>query len=457
MRTDISKLIKGQDVFFKSGGTMAISTRKQLLKALRSTIINREGVILKAIHKDLKKPAFEALATELNIVIGEINNTLKHIDKWTQPKRVASSILNFPSTSKIYQEPYGRVLIISPWNYPFALTIMPLIGAIAAGNTVVLKPSEMSPNTTSIITEIIQDIFDQDYVAVVIGDKQTAQSLLEFRWDYIFFTGSTQVGKYVYKKAAEHLTPVTLELGGKSPCIVDSTAKFKHLAKRIVWGKFLNAGQSCIAPDYLLVHYKVKDQLVHALKEEITKAFPKLGKSTSDYTDIINPDHKERLLTLLNGQEVLFGGKVDGQFFVPTLVDEPHIDSPLMQQEIFGPILPIIGFQSFEQVHQIISRFEKPLALYVFSSDKIFTDRVLQSFSFGGGVINDTMIHYANKNLPFGGVGHSGMGAYHGAYTFKTFSHQKAIVRRSTWLDISLRYPPYKGKSKWLKFFQKIV
>lgn len=455
MQTDISNLIKGQDVFFKGGGTLAISTRKQLLKALKDTIVNREEVILKAIYKDLKKPTFEALATEINIVIGEINNTLKHIDKWTRSKRVASSILNFPSTSRIHLEPYGRILIISPWNYPFALAIMPLIGALAAGNTIVLKPSEMSPNTTTIIQEIIRDIFDQDHVSVVVGDKQISQRLLEFRWDYIFFTGSTEVGKYVYSKAAEHLTPVTLELGGKSPCIVDSTASFKHLAKRIVWGKFLNAGQSCIAPDYLLVHYKVKDRLINELKEEINKAYPDLCNSTSDYANIINTDHSRRLLKLIQDQEVLFGGTVDGQLFVPTLVNEPHIDSPLMQQEIFGPILPIIGFQSFEQIQQIIDRFEKPLALYVFSSENSFTDKVIQSFSFGGGVINDTMVHYADKNLPFGGVGHSGIGAYHGDCTFKTFSHQKAIVQRSSWLDIPLRYPPYKGKLKWLKFFQR--
>src|SRR5690606_5730850 len=302
MKTDFAVLIKDQDDFFKTGQSLAIASRKQLLKALRETIINREDVILKAIYSDLKKPAFEALATEINMVIAEIGNTLKHIDNWTRPKRVSSSILNFPSSSTIYPEPYGRVLIISPWNYPFALAMMPLIGALAAGNTIVLKPSELSPNTSSIIAEILQDIFPKEHVVVVLGDKQIAQELLEFRWDYIFFTGSTQVGKYVYQKAAAHLTPVTLELGGKSPCIIDSSASFKHLAKRIVWGKFLNAGQSCIAPDYLLVSYQVKDQLIAALKEAISNSYTK----QSDYTQIINDAHRDRLLKLLEGQDVLY-------------------------------------------------------------------------------------------------------------------------------------------------------
>lgn len=453
MKTDFTVLIKDQDVFFKTGQSLAIASRKQLLKALRETIINREDVILKAIYSDLKKPAFEALATEINLVIAEIGNTLKHIDNWTRPKRVSSSILNYPSSNTIYPEPYGRVLIISPWNYPFALAMMPLIGALAAGNTIVLKPSELSPNTSSIIAEILQDIFPKEHVVVVLGDKQIAQELLEFRWDYIFFTGSTQVGKYVYQKAAAHLTPVTLELGGKSPCIIDSSASFKHLAKRIVWGKFLNAGQSCIAPDYLLVSYQVKDQLIAALKEAISTTYTK----QSDYTHIINDAHRDRLLKLLEGQDVLYGGTIDGNFFTPTLVDEPNIDSPLMQQEIFGPILPIIGFKTFEKVEQIIDRYEKPLALYVFSQEKSFIKKALKRFSFGGGVINDTMVHYADKNLPFGGVGHSGMGAYHGYSTFTTFSHQKAIVKRSRWLDIPLRYPPYKQKAKWLQLIQNYL
>ncbi|WP_417359980.1 aldehyde dehydrogenase [Galbibacter sp.] len=457
METDLLELIKGQDAYFKSGQSLPISTRKQLLKALRDTIINREEVILKAIYEDLNKPVFEALATELNMVISEINYTLKHIDKWVRARRVSSNLLNFPSTAEIHSEPYGRVLIISPWNYPFALALMPLIGALAAGNTIVLKPSELSSNTTSLIAEILQDIFPKEHIAVVVGDQQIAQQLLEFRWDYIFFTGSTRVGKYVYQKAAEHLTPVTLELGGKSPCIVDSSASVKHLAKRIIWGKFLNAGQSCIAPDYLLVSYQVKDQLIAALKEAITKAYSERIESSTDYTQIINAAHRDRLLRILEGQDILYGGTAEGNFFAPTLVDEPNIDSPLMQQEIFGPILPIIGFQSFEQVKQIIDRYEKPLALYVFSNEKSFVKKVLENFSFGGGVVNDTMVHYAERNLPFGGVGHSGMGAYHGASSFKTFSHQKSIVKRSRWLDIPLRYPPYKDKAKWLKFIQRYL
>lgn len=457
MEANITELIKGQDAFWKNRERISIAKRKQLLKNLRASIIQREDSILQGIYNDFKKPSFEALATELNLVITEINNILKHIDKWSRPKRVGSSLLNFPSTAKILPEPYGKILIISPWNYPFALAIMPLIGAVAAGNTVVLKPSELSPNTTKIIQELIEHVFSKEHVTVVTGDQHAAKFLLESRWDYIFFTGSTAVGKYVYQKAAEHLTPVTLELGGKSPCIIDSYTSLKQTAKRIVWGKFLNAGQSCIAPDYVVVNHQLKDELVAALIEAITSLYSTKVGSNDDYTQIINTAHSNRLSEALAGQNVIYGGTVTNNFFSPTLIDEPGLDSPIMQQEIFGPILPIISYHSFEELKQIVDKYEKPLALYVFSNQKSFVDKVLNSFSFGGGVVNDTMVHYVNKNLPFGGIGHSGMGAYHGVCTFKTFSHQKGIVQRSRMLDIPLRYPPYKDKIKWLKFIQRFL
>lgn len=457
MEANITELIKGQDTFWKNSDRISIAKRKQLLKDLRDTIVQREDTILQGIYNDFKKPAFEALATELNLVITEINNTLKNIDKWSRPKRVSSSLLNFPSTAKIHLEPYGKVLIISPWNYPFALAIMPLIGAIAAGNTVVLKPSELSPNTTRIIQEIIEQVFPKEHVAVITGDKHKAKLLLEFRWDYIFFTGSTEVGKYIYQKAAEHLTPVTLELGGKSPCIVDLSAPLKLTAKRIVWGKFLNAGQSCIAPDYVLVDHQVKDEFLAVLIDEINSVYSGDMNPNMDYTQIINDAQCKRLLKVLEGQRVLCGGTVNDNYFAPTIVDGPSLNTPLMQKEIFGPILPIISYHSFEELREIIDKQEKPLALYVFSTKKSFVHKVLNRFSFGGGVVNDTMVHYINKNLPFGGIGHSGLGAYHGKSTFDTFSHQKSIVKRSLWLDIQLRYPPYLGKEFWLRFLHKFM
>lgn len=457
MKAKIEALIFEQDTAFENNGSLPVSQRKQLLKSLLKVIQQKEDVIVNALYKDFKKPAFETSITEVNLVISEIYNALNHIDKWSRPKRITSSLLNFPATAKIYREPYGRVLIISPWNYPFSLAMTPLIGAVAAGNTAVLKPSELSPNTAKILEEIIIEVFSSEQVAVILGDRQVAQLLLDCSWDYIFFTGSTRVGKYVYQKAAEHLTPVTLELGGKSPCIVDYKTPLQQTAKRIVWGKFLNAGQSCIAPDYLLVHHQVKDQMVAALIQAITSAYSIQPEHSDDYARVLNASHADRLFKALKGQKILWGGTSNGNFFTPTIVDEPDLESDLMQQEIFGPILPIISYQSFDQIQHTISQYEKPLALYVFSDRESFTQKILKQFSFGGGVVNDTMVHYINKKLPFGGVGHSGMGAYHGAYTFMTFSRPKPVVQRGQWIDIPLRYPPYKSKAKWLKLIQKLL
>ena len=433
-----------------------VAFRKESLKKLLHNIIENEEAIIKALYDDFKKPAFEAVLTETNYVISDLKETIKNIDSWAKPKKVFASLLNFPSSDYVYSEPYGNVLILSPWNYPFQLALCPLVAAVAAGNKVTLKPSELTPNTSNIISKIITETFAVKDVLVVTGDATIAQELLNQRWDYIFFTGSVAVGKIVAKAAAENLTPVTLELGGKSPCIVDETANLELSARRIVWGKIINAGQTCVAPDYILVHHKMKDTFVKLLIQEIQKALGTNPEESSDFARIINFKNWERQLRLLENQEILFGGQSNKEtlYLAPTLLDEPKMDSLVMTEEIFGPILPILSYESKADIEKIISSFEKPLSLYLFSQNKSFIDEVLQKYSFGGGCINDTVIHLANNRLPFGGVGNSGMGAYHGKLSFDIFSHKKAIVKKGTWLDLPMRYAPYKDK---LKTIQKIL
>jgi aldehyde dehydrogenase (NAD+) len=366
---------------------------------------------------------------------------------------VLPSLLNFPSTDYIYKEPYGKVLIIAPWNYPYQLALCPLIAAVAAGNQVVVKPSELTPNTSNIVAKIISETFDENHVKCVEGGVEITQQLLAQRWDYIFFTGSVAVGKIVAKAAAENLTPVTLELGGKNPCIIDATANLKLAAKRIVWGKFLNAGQTCIAPDYLLVSNKIKSNLIELIKKEIIDAYSENPETSPDFPRIINQKNWNRLTEMLKGESILAGGKsnIQDYYLAPTLLDEPSLDSLVMKDEIFGPILPILSFENETDLVTIISRYEKPLSLYVFSNNKSFAKKIIQNYSFGGGCINDTVIYFSNKRLPFGGVGHSGIGAYHGKLSFSTFTHYKAIVKKANWLDIPTRYAPYKGKLNSVK------
>ena len=433
-----------------------IAFRKESLKKLLHNIIENEGAIIKALYDDFKKPAFEAVLTETNYVISDLKETIKNIDSWTKPKKVFASLLNFPSSDYIYSEPYGNVLILSPWNYPFQLALCPLVAAVAAGNKVTLKPSELTPNTSNIISKIITETFAAKDVEVITGDATIAQQLLNQRWDYIFFTGSVAVGKIVAKAAAENLTPVTLELGGKSPCIVDETANLELSARRIVWGKIINAGQTCVAPDYILVHHKMKDTFVKFLIQEIEKALGTNPEESPDFARIINLKNWQRQLSLLENQTILFGGQSNKEtlYLAPTLLDEPKMDSLVMKEEIFGPILPILSYESKSDIEKIISSFEKPLSLYLFSQNKSFINEVLQKYSFGGGCINDTVIHLVNNRLPFGGVGNSGMGAYHGKLSFDIFSHKKAIVKKGTWLDLQIRYAPYKDK---LKTIQKVL
>jgi aldehyde dehydrogenase (NAD+) len=367
------------------------------------------------------------------------------------------SILNFPSSDSIYSEPYGKVLIIAPWNYPFQLALCPLIAAVAAGNQVVVKPSELTPNTSAIIAKIITKTFHKNHVEVIEGDVAIAQQLLALRWDYIFFTGSVSVGKIVSKAAAQFMTPVTLELGGKNPCIVDETADLKLAAKRIVWGKFVNAGQTCIAPDFVLIHEKIKLEFISFLKQEIINSYGKNPELSADFPRIINAKNWQRLCDLLIGNQIIMGGEANpsSHYIAPTLVDEPSLDSLIMKDEIFGPILPLISYTTENDIKAIISRYEKPLALYVFSTNSGFSNKIINDFSFGGGCVNDTMIHFANKRLPFGGVGHSGIGAYHGKRSFDTFSHKKAVVKKANWLDLPMRYAPYEGKLKAIRNFLK--
>jgi aldehyde dehydrogenase (NAD+) len=430
-----------------------INYRKETLKKLLHTILKNENEIIEALYDDFRKPAFESVLTETSYVISELKATIKNIHRWARPKKIFPSILNFPSTDYIYSEPYGKVLIIAPWNYPFQLALCPLISAVAAGNQVVLKPSELTPNTSKVIAGIIAEVFDKNHVEVIEGGIEAVQKLLAQRWDYIFFTGSPTVGKIVAKAAAENLTPVTLELGGKNPCIIDTTANVKLAAKRIVWGKFINAGQTCIAPDYILIQKDMKNNFINYLKEEITNAYGENPEISPDFARIINTKNWQRLASMIDPEKVVFGGQTDEEncYIAPTLIDEPAIDSPIMQEEIFGPILPILTYEKEEELNTIISKYEKPLALYVFSENSIFAKRIIQNFSFGGGCINDTVVHFSNKRLPFGGVGYSGIGAYHGKLSFDTFSNKKGIVKKANWLDLSMRYAPYKGKLKSIK------
>jgi aldehyde dehydrogenase (NAD+) len=430
-----------------------IGYRKETLKKLLYNIQKSEDLIVKALYDDFKKPEFEAVLTETNYVISELKDTIKNIHKWAKPKRILPSILNFPSTDYIFKEPYGNVLVIAPWNYPFQLALCPLISAVAAGNRVVLKPSELTPHTSSVIARIIEKTFHINHVEVFEGGVEVSNKLLAKRWDYIFFTGSVSVGKIIAKAAAENLTPITLELGGKNPCIIDETANLKLAAKRIVWGKFINAGQTCIAPDYILIQKNMKVNFLSFLMEEIIKAYGKKMEKSPDFARIINTKNWVRLDSMIEKEKVVFGGETDADklYISPTLIEEPALDSPVMQEEIFGPILPILTYETEADLQNVISRYEKPLAFYVFSENKSFAKKLITTYSFGGGCINDTVVHFSNKRLPFGGVGHSGIGAYHGQLSFDIFSHHKAIVKKGNWLDLPMRYAPYKDKLASIK------
>ena len=455
----IENIKEKQLIFFKDFKTQDVKIRIQHLKKLKKVLEEREESIFEALYQDLKKPVFESFTSELLMVQKELDLQIKNIKEWAAPKRVSGSLINFPSQDYILSEPYGTVLLISPWNYPFQLAMIPFIGAIAAGNTAVIKPSESAPHTAQIIEEIISEVFPPEWAIVIQGDMKVGAALLKTQWDYIFYTGSTAVGKIVAKAAAEFLTPTTLELGGKSPCIVDGTAPIQKTARRIVWGKFLNCGQTCIAPDYVLVQKEYKKALVAAMIQEIEKAFGKNAKNSKDYGRIIHQKHFEKLEKDLDKQKLLFGGEKDKDelYFGPTLVEEPAIDSSLLVDEIFGPILPVLSYTTESDIDSILTKLKNPLAFYLFSTNRRFINTMIQRYSFGGGVINDAIIHFTNDKLPFGGIGNSGMGAYHGKHSFEVFTHAKPVVKRSFWFDLPQRYAPYPKSLKALKFLLKKI
>lgn len=430
-----------------------IGYRRKILTKLLDAVMRREADVIEALQLDFRKPPFESVLTETSLVISELKDAIRKIHYRARPKSVFPNLLNFPSRDFIYPEPYGKVLIIAPWNYPFLLAMTPLISAVSTGNSVVLKPSEHTPSVTAIIEIIISEVFDPVHVEVFKGGAEVSEKLLQRRWDYIFFTGSTRVGKIVAKAAAEHLTPVTLELGGKNPCIVDETANIALAAKRITWGKFMNAGQTCIAPDYVLVKSSVKKQFIEHLKTEITAMYGENPKNSPDFARIINDSQFKRLTNLIDVTNVVHGGTfdADSHYIAPTIIDSPGMESGIMAEEIFGPLLPILSYDTDEDLRRTIGRYEKPLSLYVFTSSKRFAKAIISDYSFGGGCINDTVVHFSNKKLPFGGVGYSGIGRYHGKFGFETFSHYKSIVRKATWLDITLRYAPYEKKFSLIK------
>ena len=455
----IENIKEKQLVFFKDFKTQDVKIRIQHLKKLKRVLEEREESLFEALYQDLKKPVFESFTSELLMVQKELDLHIKNIKEWAAPKRVSGSLINFPSQDYILSEPYGTVLLISPWNYPFQLAMIPLIGAIAAGNTAVIKPSESAPHTAQIIEEIISEVFPPEWVIVIQGGVKVGTALLKTQWDYIFYTGSTAVGKIIAKAAAEFLTPTTLELGGKSPCIVDGTAPIQKTARRIVWGKFLNCGQTCIAPDYVLVQKEYKKALVAAMIQEIEKAFGKNAKNSKDYGRIIHQKHFEKLEKDLDKQKLLYGGKKDKDelYFGPTLVEEPALDSSLLVDEIFGPILPVLSYTTESDIDSILTKLMNPLAFYLFSTNRRFINTMIQRYSFGGGVINDAIIHFTNDKLPFGGIGNSGMGAYHGKHSFEVFTHAKPVVKRSFWFDLPQRYAPYPKSLKALKFLLKKI
>ncbi|HZK10630.1 MAG TPA: aldehyde dehydrogenase [Clostridia bacterium] len=434
---------------FSSGKTKSIDFRLEQLSQLEEGIRKLKPKILRALKEDLNKSPYEASISEIGIVLGEIHYVKKHLKAWSRPKRVRTALSQAPARSYIYKEPYGLVLIMAPWNYPFQLIINPLIGAISAGNAAVLKPSNYTPRTSEVIEELVQTYLDRQAFQLVKGGREENQALLDQRFDYIFFTGSPGVGRIVMEAASKHLTPVCLELGGKSPCLVEKTADIKKSAKRILFGKLMNSGQTCISPDYILVDKKVKKALIKELIEQYEKMLPTKEYVDQAFVRIINEKHRLRLEEAVRNQKIIYQDhRISGRHFPFTLVENPDPDSKLMQEEIFGPILPILSYDEIREAFVFIRKREKPLALYLFTKDKKIQRQVLEEVSFGGGCINDTLIHAASPYMPFGGVGQSGMGAYHGKKSFDTFSHKKSIVKKSWYLDLPLRYHPYKKKEE---------
>lgn len=453
----IQTFVQTQRDFFRSGRTKEYHFRKEQLEKLRDLIQNNEDAIIEALHQDLGKHEFEAYTTEVGFVMTEIDEALGHLRKWMKPKKVGTPPFLQVASSRVQPEPYGNTLIIAPWNYPMQLLCAPLVGAIAAGNTAIVKPSELAPHTAALMARLLNASFDAGYIRVVEGAVQETQWLLSHKFDFIFFTGSTNVGKIVYQAAAKHLTPVCLELGGKSPCIVDTDIQLDYTAKRLIWGKLINAGQTCIAPDYLLVDQRIKDALIEKIQYYLKQFFGDNPQESDSYARIINERHFDRLVGYLDQGTILTGGQHDRDnlYIAPTLIEDVDLNDPIMQDEIFGPILPIITYGNIREVIELINDRPKPLALYMFSKNDRKIDTVLQNTSAGGVTINDSLMHIANSNLPFGGVGDSGIGGYHGKHSFDLFSHQKSILHRSFLIEEPIRYAPFKVSRKWIKRIMK--
>ncbi|WP_278600573.1 aldehyde dehydrogenase [Clostridium tertium] len=452
---NILNIFNSQKEFFYSNKTKDINYRINNLKKLKNLIKENEQDIMDALYKDLRKSNFESYATEIGIVYDELNLHIKNLRKWSKREKRKSPIVHFPAKSYIYKDPYGVTLIIGPFNYPFQLVIAPLIGAISAGNCAIIKPSESTQNIALLLEKIINENFKENYIRVVnpLGGKDTVSYLLDLKFDYIFFTGSVSVGKIIMEKASKNLIPVTLELGGKSPCIVDNSAKLGLAAKRIVWGKFLNAGQTCVAPDYILVQKDIKEKLLKELKKELLLQFGSDIKSSSDFPRIVNKHSLLRLKNYLNDGEIYFGGSVDEKdlYLEPTILTNIKENSLIMEEEIFGPILPILEYSSLDEALTYVINKDKPLALYYFSEDSTSIEKVLNSTTSGGVTINDTIIHVASSYLPFGGVGPSGMGAYHGKASFDVFTHKKSVIKRGTFIEFPIKFAPYNNKINLLK------
>ncbi len=450
-------LVNKQRRLFQTGQTLDIDFRLGALEKLKSIIKEQEQKIIQALKGDLNKAEFEAYSTEIGVVLGEISFIQRHLRSWIKPQKVKTPLTHFGASSYIYSDPYGVALIIAPWNYPFQLAIAPLVGAIAAGNCAVIKPSELTPQTSAVLEELISKIFPEEYMAVVQGGVETSQALLQEKFDTIFFTGSVPVGKIVMEAAARQLIPVTLELGGKSPCIVHEDAKIKLAAKRIAWGKFINAGQTCVAPDYVYLHHKVRDKFFQELKSAIQELYGERPLNNPNYTHIVTPRHYDRLSSFLQEGQILIGGKGDRENLVlePTVLTHITWKDSVMQDEIFGPILPILEYNDLAQVIEGIGNHPQPLALYLFSESSRVTQKVLRHVTFGGGCINDTIYHLVSPYLPFGGVGSSGIGTYHGQASFEAFSHKKSVLKQTTRFDMPMRYPNFKDGLKLIKFFLK--
>lgn len=445
--------------YFSNGTTLTYDFRIEQLKKLKAAIIEHEQELFEALHTDLKKSSEESWVTEVGMVLAELNVKLRNLKKWMRPERVRTNLLNMPSTSYVYKDPWGVVLIIGPWNYPFQLLINPLLGAIAAGNCVVLKPSEFAPATSAVMKKIIEKTFPPDYILYAEGDgaKVIPELMQLFHFDHVFYTGSTEVGRLIYKMAAEKLVAVTLELGGKSPCIVEDDANIKVAAKRIAVTKFSNAGQMCVAPDYLLVHESRKEEMINELRFAVKKFYGDKPEESYNYGKVINQKQFSRLVNYLNYGNIAFGGNHDDEnlYIEPTVLTDITPDSPVMEDEIFGPILPVLTFKTADEAKKIIALNPNPLALYIFTSSKKKENDWLHSVSFGGGCVNNASWHLTNHNLPFGGRGFSGIGQYHGQHSFETFSHKKSVMKTPTWFDPAIKYPPFKGKLKLFKRFIK--